>query len=164
MSAPEFLYKQSNLEGYYNGILTDRDGRTVEYYENVMDPGGNSYYRENPEYSNAVDTLYPEEYKKTVDGITLDSVVKLREFRYPDLIKIDVQGAELDILKGAETCLEHAKHIIVELQKVEYNKGAPRREEVIEYLKSKNFHLVGNGPFHDAGPDGDYHFKKFLEN
>ncbi len=160
MSAPKFIYETANLAGYYNGIVTDVDNKTVEYYENVMDPGGNSYYRENPEYSNAVDVLYPEEFKKTVSGFTLDTIVSMNEFDYPDLIKIDVQGAELDILKGADECLMHAKHIIVELQKVEYNKGAPRREEVIEYLKTKNFHLVGDGPFHDAGPDGDYHFIK----
>lgn len=160
MSAPEFLYKESNLAGYYNGILTNEDGRIVEYYENLMDPGGNSYYRENPEYSNAVDVLYPEELKKKILGYTLDTIIMDNKFDYPDLIKIDVQGAELDILKGATKCLQHAEHIIVELQKVEYNKGAPRREEVIEYLKTKNFHLVGDGPFHDAGPDGDYHFRK----
>jgi FkbM family methyltransferase len=160
MDAPKFLYEESDLAGYYNGILTDRCGRVVEYYENVMNPGGNSYYRENPKYSKAVDILYPEEYKKTKTGHTLDFVSGLLEFEYPDLIKIDVQGAELDILKGAIKCLEHAKHVIVELQKVEYNKGAPNKDEVIEFLKENGFHLVGNGPFHDAGPDGDYHFIK----
>ena len=41
----------------------------------------------------------------------------------PDLIKMDIQGAEMDVLKGAQDCLKTCKDLIVELQTVEYNKG-----------------------------------------
>lgn len=41
----EFLYKRAGVE-YHMGVLSDRDGREVEFYQNDAQPGGNSYYRE----------------------------------------------------------------------------------------------------------------------
>jgi hypothetical protein len=72
------------------------------------------------------------------------------------MIKMDVQGAELDVLKGAEETLKTAKHVILELQRVEYNKGAPLKDTVIEYMDSLGFDCLGE--FSVNGPDGDYHF------
>ena len=42
-----------------------------------------------------------------------------------DLIKIDVQGAELDVVAGVKTALAHCKALIVELSLASYNKDAP---------------------------------------
>jgi hypothetical protein len=72
---------------------------------------------------------------------------------------MDVQGAELDVLKGAEKALKHCKDLILELQIVEYNKGAPLKDEVINYVEQLGFKLI-SGLFCDNGPDGDYHFSK----
>ena len=47
---------------------------------------------------------------------------------------MDVQGAELDVLKGSKNALKHCKDLILELQVVEYNKGAPLKDEVITYV------------------------------
>ncbi len=49
---------------------------------------------------------------------TLDTIVKTKNYKYPDLIKIDAQGGELNILEGAKECLNHATCLIVELQSV----------------------------------------------
>ena len=51
-------------------------------------------------------------------------------------------------------------NVILELQKVEYNKGAPLCDEVISYMREIGFELQGDGPFSDNGPDGDYHFTR----
>ena len=67
-----------------------------------------------------------------------------------------MQGAELDILKGATKTLKTVQHVILELQRVEYNKGAPHRDRVIEWMDDNDFGLVKK--FTDNGPDGDYHF------
>ena len=73
-----------------------------------------------------------------------------------DVIKLDVQGAELDVLKGAVETLADVKHVILELQVVEYNKGAPLKDEVIAYMDEQGFDC--QGIFSNNGPDGDYHF------
>ena len=72
------------------------------------------------------------------------------------MIKMDVQGAEMDVLKGALETLQTVKHIILELQVVEYNKGAPKRDEVIAFMDTIGYDCLGL--FSNNGPDGDYHF------
>jgi hypothetical protein len=73
---------------------------------------------------------------------------------------MDIQGAELKALKGAVETLKSCNHLILELQHKDYNLGAPKSQEVIEYLESIGFVLHGGKMFcgSDKGVDGDYHF------
>ena len=45
----------------------------------------------------------------------LDTLVKLFNLPYPDYIKIDVDGAELNVLKGAKETLKHIKSLMIEI-------------------------------------------------
>jgi FkbM family methyltransferase len=141
---------------YHIGVLSDKDRKEVEFYQSCDSPGGNSYYRENPEHSKMADVLYKEGTAIKKTAFTLDTIVNQKGFPIPDLIKMDVQGAELDVLRGARSLLEKTKHIILELQAIDYNMGAPKKDEVINYLKEQGFELVEF--FCDNGADGDYHF------
>lgn len=158
MPETEFLYHQPHIKGYFNGVLSNREGDTVSFYQNTFHPGGNSYYRENIEVSKEAEIYYSDSHKREYITHTLDNIVREKNFPLPDVIKMDVQGAELDIIKGAPMCVLNAEHLFLELQVVQYNKGAPLRDTVVDYLDSIGFVLVGGGPFTDAGPDGDYHF------
>lgn len=142
------------------GVFSSEDGKEVDFYQNTYHPGGNSYYPENTEVNPSANVFYEGAQKRRVTTMTLDTAVKDRQLPLPDLIKMDVQGAELDILKGASSVLEHCKDLILELQSVEYNRGAPLNSEVIEYLKSRGFELINGGPFSNNGFDGDYHFSR----
>jgi FkbM family methyltransferase len=151
----EFLYQETGIQ-YHIGVLSDESGKEVNFYQNDEAPGGNSYYRENAEIQPAAATLYSDRYLRKLRTITLDAVANLKQFPPPDLIKMDVQGAELDVLKGAQETIKTAKHIILELQIVEYNKGAPLKDTVIAYMDSIGYDCLGL--FSNNGPDGDYHF------
>ena len=151
----EFLYQETGIK-YHIGVLSSESGKDVDFYQNNEAPGGNSYYRENPEIQPAAATLYSDRYVRKLKTITLDAVASLKRFPPPDLIKMDVQGAELDVLKGAQETIKTAKHIILELQIVEYNKGAPLKDTVIEYMNSIGYDCLGL--FSNNGPDGDYNF------
>jgi hypothetical protein len=76
----------------------------------------------------------------------------------PDLIKIDVQGAELDVLMGATKTLESCKDLLIDLQDIEYNIGGPLKNQVILYLTNLGFKLVSN--YTSTGIDGYHHFQK----
>lgn len=144
------LYDQKG-KTYQLGPLTDTDNKLLKFYKDPMNLGGNSYYKENT-------ASYNETHAIREIGMTLDTVVETNQYPYPDLIKIDVQGAEVDILKGAVRCLSHCQDVILEAQHVEYNAGAPRVDQVIDFMKSIGFQLVQQ--FSVSNVDADYHFKK----
>ena len=62
--------------------------------------------------------------------------MKLKFFkdRY-DLIKIDTEGSELNILKGASKTLKKTKYLILEIYSIDKNK-------INTYLRKKGFKIV----------------------
>jgi FkbM family methyltransferase len=147
----ECLYKGYD---YHMGVLSDKE-EEVKFYQNEYYPGGNSYYREIG--SSAADYFFPENNYILKQSSTLDKVVKERGFPLPDFVKIDVQGCEVDIIKGGKETLQHASRMIVELQHVEYNRGAFKSTESLPIIESYGFNCV-DPLFTNAGPDGDYGF------
>lgn len=160
MAEVEPIYNMIGLppSNYHFGVLSDTDGKEITFYKNVNNPAGNSCYKENAEINKDADALFTSEQATKAITMSLDTVMEQRNWPLPDLIKMDIQGAEMDVLKGASKALSHCDNLILELQHVEYNKGAPLQDEVIEYLKTIGFELVGM--FCDNGPDGDFHFRK----
>jgi FkbM family methyltransferase len=155
MGTVEPLYQERGLD-YHIGVLSDQSGKTVEFWQNDVHPGGNSYYKENVAINPSVPEYFNEQHRKVYVTKTLTDVVAERDFPLPDLVKMDVQGAELDVVRGAEHIVRHAQHVILELQQVEYNTGAPLKQQVIDYMDTLGF--ACQGIFSDNGPDGDYHF------
>lgn len=150
MNHAEFLYQESGLDYYCDGPVGDFT-RWVEFYENPGDPAGNSVYKENTDF-------FTEENRVHKKMRSLDDIVEERGYPLPDLIKIDVQGAELLVLVGAKKTLQNCKDIIIEMQHEEYNLGAPKMPEVTQYLNEIGFELVSE--VHMGNVDGDYHFTR----
>lgn len=160
------FYEQSGIQ-HHIGLLSDTDGRELSYYAHPLYLGGNSYYKENARWSRAAADIYDEKSERKCLAETLDSVVATRGFPLPDMIKLDVQGAELDILRGMPAALKNVQHIIVELQHVEYNIGAKQVAEALPIIEQLGFRLQKPGEvlgeslddyFCGNGPDADYHF------
>jgi FkbM family methyltransferase len=151
--AAEFLYIPYQ---YHIGVLSNYDNRQVKFYSNLESPGGGSYYREigfeNGKY-------FPENQFQIEDAFTLDTIVKIKKFPLPDLIKIDTQGCEKDIIEGAQICLRHASRLIVEMQHENYNEYAPHVYETLPYIESLGWKCI-DPLFCNNGPDGDYGFIK----
>ena len=143
----EFLYKDLPVQ-YYIGLLSS-DKKQLEYYYNDYQPGGNSHYKETTE------TKFSVIMK---ESNTLEEICLKNGFPKPDLIKMDVQGSEKDIIKGSVNLIKECKHLIIEVQKIEYNEGAPKDIEVLPYIESLGFECVAP-LFCNNGPDGDYGFK-----
>jgi FkbM family methyltransferase len=159
----EEFYKEMNTN-YALGVFSDQDNKELIFYNHPLYLGGNSYYKENIKFSPAAKDIYNEASEEKRTTFTIDTVAKMKEFPLPDMVKIDVQGAELDILKGMTYTLSNVKHLIVELQHVEYNIGAKQVEDSIPFIEDLGFKLItppnGNKYFCGNGPDADYHFIK----
>jgi FkbM family methyltransferase len=130
-TAAEFLYKESGF-AYHLGVLSDVDGREVEFYQNDDMPGGNSYYREIG--CPIAATLFPPGSGQRRAARTIDALAEERVLPPPDLVKIDTQGSERDILAGAMKTFAGARHMIVEMQHTDYNLGAPKVQETMPFI------------------------------
>ena len=88
--------------------------------------------------------MYPGEALTGLDlvqTITLDEYLDSQRLPMPDLIKLDVEGAELKALDGAKKALVHAKYAILEVSFVERHLGQPIFHDVIDFMASHSFHL-----------------------
>lgn len=72
----------------------------------------------------------------------LDSVVDFAKLARPITMKIDVQGAELDVLKGCDV-LHQVDFVYVELSFVSLYEGQPLYGDVSDYLQHHGFVLAG---------------------
>lgn len=77
-----------------------------------------------------------------------DSIVD-KQFLKNSLLKIDVQGFELEVLKGFSKSLEDVKYVLVEISSIKLYKNQPLFNSVNHYLINKNFKCikVGNKSF-----------------
>ena len=128
--------QQIKNKGYEYRIQALSDSiKKVRFYLNKNNPicTGVSYYLENSEHYNE---------SNFIEQITdkLDNVFPERNF---DALKIDTQGSEIDILKGASKILSQAKIVVIEASLTEYNIGAPMKEDVINFFFSRGYTTIG---------------------
>jgi FkbM family methyltransferase len=71
----------------------------------------------------------------------LDDYVREHSLAPPDLIKIDVQGSELDVLTGARDCLMRSKAVLVEVSFVELYAGQSLFSDLVAFLADTGFSL-----------------------
>jgi len=153
----QFLYYGHQ---YFIGVLSNVSGKIVKFYSNDFYPGGSSYYKEIG--SPQSEFLFPEDSYQEMKTTSLDDVVKEFNFPLPDFVKIDVQGAEKDILEGGINTMKNTKRLILEIPKdnVEYNKGAPSGKKTLEYAKKLGWICTDPLFCDNSIYDGDYGFIK----
>lgn len=135
-NASYFLFEAIDYEelkkvfpNVYNVVLNDKV-EEVNWYQ--MKNTGDSIFREKTHYFSDCDIIKRE----TID---LDSVITLEDAKNI-LIKIDCQGAEIPILKGATNILQKTDFIVLEIPLFGvYNEGVPSFEAHITFMKSIGF-------------------------
>jgi|ERR1035437_258506 FkbM family methyltransferase len=79
-------------------------------------------------------------FRRAVTMHTLDNVLKqFPQLKTPLLIKLDVQGAEIDVLAGGGYALALAEVVQLEVALMEYNEGAPDIEAVVNFMAANDF-------------------------
>ena len=73
-----------------------------------------------------------------VEMVRLDDFLKIDPAKF-NFLNIDVQGYELEVLKGAEKTLRGIDYILCEVNRDAVYHGCPMVEEIDEYLKQFNF-------------------------
>ncbi len=83
--------------------------------------------------------LVKEERKIKIN--TLDKILYKKNLNHPILIKIDVQGFELEVLKGSKKILKVTDYILLEVSKNEMYKNQPKEGKIINFLRKNNFKI-----------------------
>lgn len=135
----EVVLKTLNVD-YSISLLSDSE-KEVDFYIRKHEPRctGNSIYRENTSFYDDDQILILKKQTKTLSSILNDKIF--------DLVKIDVQGSEIDIINGGIDIIKNAKGVLMEISLVEYNQNAPLKEFVFEYMSNIGFipiETIGN--------------------
>ncbi len=90
-------------------------------------------------------------FEQPVLTYNLDTLIEIFKLPLPTHIKIDVDGIEFGILKGAQKTLER-----VELQSilVELEEGTENAQDIIDFIKHLNFKIHSKHRYVYGGKDG----------
>jgi FkbM family methyltransferase len=87
----------------------------------------------------------------TIDVLTttLDQYCKMNDIGNIDILKLDVQGSELDVLKGAENLLQEGKISLIysEVTFAETYNNQTRFIDIVSYLNKINYDIWDIGSF-----------------
>ena len=121
--------------------LSDTNGTAELHIENVNPIGtGSSLYKENTNW-------YTEGKTQTVVTKRLDDC-NYFDGAPIDFIKLDVQGSELDILRGGENTIKNTTFVMAEVSLLEYNQGAPLIDAVVDKMVELGFCIVDVVDYH----------------
>ena len=114
-----------------NCVITNYDG-TVTYYQKNIN-GIHGIYNRGDEYGTTVLNLPC--YK-------LSTIMKNHNISDIDILKIDVEGATLDLLYSLEEKLNNVKIMHIETETYPFFKGQRLHNDVCEFLINNNFLLI----------------------
>ena len=90
--------------------------------------------------------LFPDTYKSGSEMIyenTLESVMDINKILEPSLLKIDVQGYEMEVLKGSHSYLKKFTYIYCECSYLSLYEDQPLASDIVEFLSKNSFELDG---------------------
>ena len=112
---------------FLNDLLSAVDGNLVSFFEN--------------ETASHVEPLNENKPagNKNYTTKTLDTVIEKNNYPWPDFIKLDVQGHELEILKGADKCMKNCEVCLLEVTFLDLYSGDPLIVEALNFMDNKGF-------------------------
>ncbi len=112
------------------GPLGPEDGSEVSFAE--METGSSVF----AEKSNR-DRVVRKLVTKTLDTIVLAHP----EFLTSQFLKLDVQGYELEVLRGAASVLSHCEFVFLEASLIPVNAGCPLMAEILGFMSERGFRI-----------------------
>jgi len=110
-------------------------------------------------HANGTEVGTPESAKMT----TIDRLIEVNQWPRVDFIKLDLQGAELEALRGASHALEMAQFVLLELSLIPFQTSQPVFAEMVAFMQNRGYALydiwaLWHRPLDGALGQGDFLF------
>jgi FkbM family methyltransferase len=110
----------------HSALLGPSDGKEVDFF--VMESGSSVFEEQS--------SIPRQAFKKTTRS--LDSLLSF--LPSVDLLKLDTQGFELEVLRGASRLLSTAEAVLMEVSLIQINRGCPLIHEVLAFMQERRFY------------------------
>lgn len=139
IEANPFCDNMLKRTGYpYEIVCLSDSKKEVKFFfedKNMIGTGASYYLEQTRFYSMQNFTMMETE--------TLDELLKTKyDSKSFDFVKMDTQGSEIDIMKGATETMSKAKHVLLETSLIEYNAGAPLKQDYFDFMSQIGFKPV----------------------
>ena len=134
-----FMFEGQKSKEAYLKLLKDKLSNRSEYIIGLLgaEQGKPIYFNESETASSVslTNTTQHNDYLQT-----LNYLVKSKQIQIPNFIKIDVQGYELEVLKGASDILQNTEAILMEISLLDIgNNNTPLLNEVLIFMENLDF-------------------------
>ncbi len=145
-------------------IICDTEG--IKKFYIPIRHSGSSLFQFNQDFSYLHHEKYhPLDQIVEVETTTLSNLIKNKRIPPADVIKMDIQGAELLALKGLGDYLRRVNVLEVEVEFIPIYRNQPTFTDVHSFLIGSNFHLQDlhlSKSFLTNGRTKDFFLKKFI--
>jgi len=128
------------------------DHRILPYYVGKEDgpvnfniyrsPGDSSRLQPNERFQKEFNPNLVIEQEVQVDSARLDTIIRKEKLDWPDFIKLDTQGTELEILHSSPISVSNAMLVETEVEFIEMYQGQHLYHDVAAYMYDKGFDLL----------------------
>lgn len=126
--------------------LSDQTGISVFNYNNLVAGGALHALDKAVDYKG---DMFEPIFKQEVISFRLDDFIRFFNIPAPNHVKVDVDGIELKILKGADKTLRRSE---LKTLMIEINEAMPEAKNIIEFLENIGFFVHSK---HRYGAGGD---------
>jgi FkbM family methyltransferase len=114
----------------------------VETQQALLGPSPRPYvpfYEQESASSVLPESAKAGQYSIDLSMQTLDEAIRDTAFAAPDFLKLDVQGYELEVLKGGRKALKSAEAALLEVNLLQIYEGAPLLHEALCFMANEGF-------------------------
>lgn len=124
---------RSRINFFPFGVGSKTETRFFYKWKDKRNPGASSFLSRKSDSHNQEQTVEKIQIKRLDDILSEHGVKKI------DLLCLDIQGFELEALRGLGNLLQEVKFIITEIPKGESLYEAPNEKEIMTFFHQNNF-------------------------